>query len=325
MTKFSKNTIEKVLNNKATLYEAKVVADWFTTQEGKAYLKEIMDEEYYSNKEGDYDTSFDKKETLKEINKAINIRKKRFVFGKIAAVLIPFLLLSSVFWYVNTKLDLLGISKMQAISTGNGEKSQIIFQDGTRAYINPETTITFPEKFGFQNRSVVLNGEAYFDIAKNPNRPFIIHAKKSSVKVLGTSFLMTSYKSDENIKIVLDEGRIAFIGKNDAKKELKAGEKLIYNTETGNITVRVKHEQNSYNKEKDKLIIFENDNLKTVVKTLRRWYNVSFVVKDSALYNHSFTTTFKNNSIQEVTSELQKLSGLTFTPINKNRILIWTK
>lgn len=325
MTKPSRHIIEDVLKNKATPHDAKIVVKWFATQEGQTYLKGIMDKEHYQNTNDSDDANFNQKEILQKINKIINIQKRRFIFNRIAVVLIPLLLLSTTLWYVNTKVDLFGMAKTQTVTTTNGETLQIVFQDGTRAYINPETTITFPEKFGFNKRTITLNGEAYFDVAKNPNRPFVIQAENSLVKVLGTSFLMTSYKSDKSIKVILDEGSITFTNKNKSKKKLKAGEKLKYNKKTGDVTVSKKHEQHQYNKRKDKFIAFDDDNLETVTKTLHRWYGTSFVVKDSTAYDYSFTTSFKNNSLEEVITELQKLSSLTFTQTEGNNVIIKLK
>lgn len=136
---------------------------------------------------------------------------------------------------------------------------------------------------------------------------------------------MTSYKNDENLTIILDEGKIVFTDKNNNKKELKAGKKLKYNKKTGKITISKKHELYNYHKNNDKFIAFDNDDLKTVIQTLNRWYNVSFIVKDDTVYNYSFTTSFKNNSLAEVITELQKLSPLIFTTTTDNKVMVELK
>lgn len=325
MQKPSNHIIESVLNNNANKHDAKVVAKWFTTKEGQAYLKDLMDKEHYQYTNDSNTTNFNQKETLQKINKTINNHKRRFILNRIAVVLIPFLMLSAVLWYVNSKIDVFNTAQTKTIATVKGEKNQIVFQDGTRVYINPKTTVTFPEKFGFNSRTISLNGEAYFEVSKNPNRPFIIKTENSSVKVLGTSFLITSYKNDKNLTIILDEGKIAFTNKNNIKKELKAGEKLKYNKKTGKITISKKHELHNYHKNNDKFIAFDNDSLKTVIQTLNRWYNVSFDIKNNTAYNYSFTTSFKNNSLTEVLTELQKLSPLTFTATENNKIIVELK
>lgn len=325
MIKPSNHIIKNVLNNKATKQEAEIVAKWFATEEGQEYLKGIMDKEHYHTVNDNNDAEFNQNEILHKINTSISNRKKRLTILKIAVVFIPILIASTVLWYINSKVDLFSTAENKAITTHKGEKNQIIFQDGTQVYINPETTVIFPEKFGFNQRTITLNGEAYFNVAKNQSRPFIIKTEKSSVKVLGTSFLITSYKNDKTLTIILDEGKIAFTDKNNNKKELKTGEKLKYNKKTGKIIISKKHELHTYHKNNDKFIAFDNDSLKTVIQTLNRWYNVPFVVKDTTAYKYSFTTSFKNNSLEEVITELQKLSPLVFTITEDDKVMVKLK
>lgn len=81
-----------------------------------------------------------------------------------------------------------------------------MFQNGTHVYLNPETTITFPKKFGFSKRKITLNGKVYFDVAKNANRPFVVNLGNTSINVLGTSSKVKSYTYEPDIEVILDNG-----------------------------------------------------------------------------------------------------------------------
>ena len=197
-----KHIIDRTLDNTATPEEARQVIRWFSTPEGSRYLSSLMDEdmekiqpdceELYAER------SIPTDEMYKYIMKKIHLQqRKRFIF-RAAAILIPLLLFLGQFWYIDKRIDLFADSGYEEIYVPKGERMQLIFQDGSRATLNAETRIKYPRKFGFSERKVELEGEAFFEVSPNKGRPFIVDMKDINVKVLGTTF---DVKAREVIKI----------------------------------------------------------------------------------------------------------------------------
>lgn len=316
MKKPLENIINNVLNNTADKAEAKKVVEWFSTAEGQAYLKKRMDDEHYHKKKQKHQFEFSEEKVHQTIQRSIRKKKNRHITWRVATVLTPLVIMLSVLGYLGLKVGFFEKYDYQTVATQKGKQIQVVLQDGTHIHINPNTSITFPKKFGFSQRKIKLNGEAYFVVSENTNRPFIVDLEDSYVKVLGTSFNIKSYEEDSNIDIVLNEGSILFSTKNNISNLLKEGEKLKYNKRTGKVTISHQLQNKTYDFTKDKVILFDKDNLKTVIRTLSAWYNKSFVVKDTVIYKYSYTSSFKNASLNEIISELEKVSPIIFSQKN---------
>lgn len=233
--------IQEVLAGTSTPEVARIVAAWFATDEGAAYLAKSMDRDAVQIKQGFEELYVNHEIPSEEMFARIrrNIRQKRIrrITFRVAAVLIPFVLLIGLFVQVNTRVDLLGDSGYEEIYVPKGERLQMMFQDGTRAYINSDSRLKYPKKFALSSREVYLEGEAYFVVSKNSHRPFIVNLNGPAVHVLGTSFDVQAYPENKDITVCLDEGRVNLTLASDKKYPLKPGEKLVYNKESERCTI----------------------------------------------------------------------------------------
>lgn len=198
-----KHIIDRTLSNTATPEEARQVIRWFSTPEGANYLSSLMDEDIDTiqpgNEELYAERTIPSDEMYQYIMKRIHLQKRKRMLFRAAAILIPFLFLLGQFWYIDKRIDLFADSGYEEIYVPKGERMQLIFQDGSRAMLNAETRIKYPRKFGFSERKVELEGEAFFEVSPNKDRPFIVDLKDVSVKVLGTTFDVKAYITDPNI------------------------------------------------------------------------------------------------------------------------------
>lgn len=306
MIKPSDKIINDVLNNVGTKKQAEQVALWFATAEGQVFLKKSMDSLYYKE-EADKDVKFIEREIILPVrNKQ---RRKRLY--RAAAVLFPFIVLTISLWYISNRAPIFDSSELLTITTDKGETSQIILQDGTQVFLKPDTSISFPEHMGLFKREVQLKGEAYFEVFSDADRPFLVELEAATIEVLGTSFNVSSYPDANRIDVVLNEGSIAF--SSDSKKEnLVAGQGLKFYKKTGDLSL-FKARGNDYTLGKDSVMIFRDEPLEDILITLNRWYNVSFVVQDSLVNKLRYTTVFKNNSLDEILSELETVSLVKFS------------
>ena len=316
MNRPSDEIIDKVLNGLASKDDAKYVAEWFRTDAGQEYLSQKLDVDFLSIKEGYEDLSVGHDIPSDKMYDAVlsyirKKRNKRIVF-RVAAVLLPFVLIATLFYQLNSRVDLLGNSEYQEIYVPKGERVQFVFQDGTRAYINSDSRIYYPTQFGLFNRTIRLEGEAYFIVTPNKKRPFVVEVEKGEVQVLGTSFNVEAYPQHNHVYVALDEGKINLVPWTKKERLLHPGEKMIYDKTTGECTI-VKDEniQNVSLWRKD-VITFSDTPLSEVIERLNRWYNVEFVVEDKKALDYTYTFTSENTLLENVLRDMEKIAPVRF-------------
>lgn len=173
-------------------------------------------------------------------------------------------------------------TKMNEVVIPFGKKSQIILEDGTMVWLNAGTKLAFPTRFTGDKREVFLEGEAYFEVAHNKNLPFYVNTNEISIKVLGTKFNLSAYKTDSQIETVLLEGEVAVSGRSKLeflKSEtlLEPNQKAIYNKEQKKISVINEPDVEFAIAWTEGWFKFSKQNLNTVLNKLQRYYNVKFV------------------------------------------------
>ena len=231
------------------------------------------------------------------------------------------------------------------VSTKPGSKSKLQLPDGTQVWLNGDSKITYDENFLGETREVQLTGEAYFDVAKDKEHPFIIHTQTIDLKVLGTAFNVRSYANEKNTETSLIHGSIEVTVKNNPDKKiiLKPDEKLIIrnNLFAGNIQQKDKKLTNEgqplmvldkiHFKEKDSSatevmwvknkLAFDNEPLESIALKIERWYDVKVIVEDEKLKAIEYSGVFTDETLPEVMEAL-RLTGNFRYSINKKEITI---
>ena len=283
--------IEEVLAGIASPEDAKYVAEWFATEEGSDYLEAAMtqDSELIKNEFADLyvDHDIPSKKILEQIRKNIRIKKLKRICFRVAAVLIPVVLIVGLYMQLNSKVDLFGTSEYEEVVVDKGERIQIMFQDGTKVYINSDSKLRYPKKFALNTREVYLEGEAYFVVAKNKNRPFIVN-------------------------LSLDEGNINLTLPTEKKYPVQPGERLVYNKDNQQCTISKMNDMQRLSMWKQNVIVFKDTPLPEVIKILNRWYNVEFKVEDENVLKYVYTLTSDNTLLEKVLMDLEKIAPVKF-------------
>ncbi len=311
-----KEIVNKVLNNASSKDEAIGVLDWFADSvEGQNYLSESMDRDFYLMEESDEQDNLispiQSAKILSDINKAINRKRFNNNLFKAAAILIPFIFIIGAGLYLNTQIGFFGNSNYAEVYVPKGETMRILFQDGSEAYLNSDTKLSYPEKFGFKNRKVTLEGEAYFNVSSNKRRPFVVETEKTSVTVLGTSFNINAYSNDEQVEVVLDEGEIVFEAEN-RNYSILPSQKAIYNKANGLTTIVNLEKSLEESIWKNNVLYFSNTPLYDVLKTLNRRFNIRFVIENTNALEYTYTIASKQTTIEDILLELQKITPVRF-------------
>ncbi|WP_394772727.1 FecR family protein [Flavobacterium sp.] len=207
-----------------------------------------------------------------------------------------------------------------------GKKFKLQLSDGTLVHLNSGTTLKYPIKFIVgENRQVFLDGEAFFDVAKDKKHPFIVNADALNVRVLGTHFNVSNYPEDAATDVVLVEGSVGMYNSNenfDATKNtiLKPGYKGSFNRENTLISTKPVI-TDIYTSWINGGLTFRNMTFKNIITKLERRYNVTIVNKNEKLASEKFNASFNDESIEKVMSYFNDIHGIHYT-IKNNQILI---
>jgi ferric-dicitrate binding protein FerR (iron transport regulator) len=176
---------------------------------------------------------------------------------------------------------------------------ELILPDGSTVVLNANSKISFDKVFASNERRVVLEGEAFFDVTKKPNKPFIIETNDAEVKVLGTSFNVNANFPNKQVEVFVKTGLVELSNAKDKDNKI-----LI---EPGNIGILdnkeiTKHTNIDVNKIawKTKEIVFKEERLDDVINTLNRVYNANIICYDQAVLNLKYTSTFKDQEIDSI-------------------------
>ncbi|MBO9674346.1 MAG: FecR domain-containing protein [Sphingobacteriaceae bacterium] len=195
------------------------------------------------------------------------------------------------------------------ITTPSGGQYQVNLPDGTQVWLNAETKFDFPGHFNGKNRLVELDGEAYFEVSKDKNHPFIVKSKKQEVEVLGTHFNINSYENSSGIKTTLLEGSVKVKGSGGEKVIAPGEQSVLY----GN-TIAVNAVDPAFAIDwKNGEFRFKNESLSSIMQKLSRWYGVQFVMNVRSEQMPSFSGSVSRfDNISEVLKMLEETGNIKF-------------
>lgn len=321
--KIEGTVIDKVLDNKASLGEAREVAAWFATEEGRKYLSERLDREIGEFTEDipeDVRPPFipDMKMKQRFMNEIKRERERRSVGRKWmwgAAVLLPFIFLSLSLLFLANRTGIFSETEYAEINVPCGEQVRIILQDGSIVHLNSDSRLRYPKQFGLFNRTVELWGEGYFNVAKDENRPFKVDLQEVEVRVTGTKFNVKAYSAEPSIWVTLDEGGILFRDHNAKEYKLVPGESAEYNRQSGQCLISRPDDMDQVSAWRSNSLNFYLTPLREIIKVMERHYDVHFIVKDSAVLKNRFTLSTGKVNASDVLYDLESVSNISFTEI----------
>ncbi len=220
--------------------------------------------------------------------------------------------------------------KMNELIIPYGKKTTLMLADGTKVWLNAGSHLAFPSYFKDNTREVYLEGEAYFEVAEDTERPFHVNIDRMKVKVLGTSFNVSAYTSDSQIKTVLLEGKVAISEKSQLgffKKDviLLPYQMAVLDMQTNLLTVQNEPDILSHIGWTEGFFQFSKESLESVFTKVERYYNVNFIYDPSI--SKTFLITGKldlKDSLKEVLTVLSDLAKINYR-ISGNKIIIEKK
>lgn len=203
--------------------------------------------------------------------------------------------------------------------TESGQKLTMRLPDGSKVILNAESEISYADSFAV-NREVYLSGEAFFEVEKDPARPFFIHTLHTTTKVIGTSFNIRSYADEPETSISVITGKVLVSDHSGHEASLVPDQQGVFNSREKRLFVT------PFSREavigwKDGLIIFDNTPVPEVLSYLKKWYGVEFEVADESLLSGRYTGRYENASLQGVLNGLSYASGFKFQIKGKKVII----
>ncbi len=210
-----------------------------------------------------------------------------------------------------------------------GQISEFKLADGTRVWLNSGTRIKVPMNFDSKHRILFMEGEAFFEVAKDPKNPFYVHTIELSVKVMGTSFNVSAYQSDINSEVTLINGQVGIKERYGQRLAmLLPGQQLVYDKTTGK---KLKREVDTspYEAWRDGKMIFKDRSLEYIAERLERWYNVEIEFNCPEISQLKFTgTILKNKPLSQVLEAITLTDPVRFEiKVNtdqKNQVLLYS-
>lgn len=199
------------------------------------------------------------------------------------------------------------------VVTSVGGEYVVELSDGTRVWLNANTTFDFPVDFVRQERVVKLRGEAYFEVAKDAKRPFIVETEGTRTRVLGTSFNVKAYPDERYERTTLLEGSVEITlaestGTPSPRMVLKPGMQARWETGSRSLSVRAVDAEDAIAWRRGEFLFTEED-IQVVLQTLSRWYGVEFVSTDEKLETYTFSGMMSKDDKLGETLEILTLAG----------------
>lgn len=201
------------------------------------------------------------------------------------------------------------VAGWNTLSVPRGGEYQLLLADGTEVWLNSSSTLTFPEFFAGKERRVKLSGEAFFEVRKDTEHPFIVEVGRMEIKVLGTRFNINSYEPQGNIYTTLVEGSVE-VRNSGHYLQLNPGEQAC-----GDSYGLTKKEVNivPYVSWRDGRFTFRNTNLEEICGQLSRWYDVDIFFSSKAARNVRFTgAILKFRPLEDVIKMIEETSSVRF-------------
>ena len=289
-----------------------------TTENENAYLADLLE----NDKDGELDAYIEKtwqEAESMDVDFEVEVRVKEKIFAQIssecqekssrpwfrffraaavAAGLVAAVLLG---WHI---ADLRKPETFEMVAE-RGQKSSLTLPDGSKVWLNSASKLTYTSDYNSKDRNIILDGEAFFDVARNENLPFIVHANGMAVQALGTKFNVKAYSDETEVTAILVEGSV---------KASAAGVDLLllpyfvasYDRSTDEmVSTYVSDREHAVPWIKNE-ILFSNDSLKDIASVLERMYNVTVVFENEKIADYTYTGLIRNNSLQNI---LELISG----------------
>lgn len=302
-----KETLNRYFSGEATREEQEQVLDWVDASEENR--KELEKERLL------FDIAlFSTHKDVVRKRLSSTIRISMGIAASIAVILCCYFLVSN---YKNEEH-----LQWQSVVAPAGQKAQVTLTDGTKIWLSSKTTLRYPSNFGHANRDVTLDGEAYFEVAKNKKLPFIVQTEHNKVQVVGTHFNICAYNGSNNFETTLTEGIVDIYELNSDIATARLTEDERY-SEVNGVGTKSKISSLDFLMWREGIYCFDDMPFPAIATKLERYYNVKITILNPAMMNYRCTGKFnEQDGIIHLLKVIQQDCSFKFTFDQQKRSII---
>lgn len=304
--------LHRYIAGEATQEEKEDVARWLDADQKN--MKEFLAQRKL------YDISIWQEENSPTIKntKRWTLRNIIIGFSKVAAI---FILAISILYPFMLNKNITSPANMQTIFVPPGQRAELTLTDGTKVWLNAKTTFTFPDKFTANSREVILDGEGYFNVTKDADKPFTVKTEKYDIKVLGTEFNVTAYTGSPIFETSLLKGAVE-VSSSTTKTRIKLEPYARTYMENGTLK-KGKIEHDSYFLWKEGLLCFYDEPVGKMIEKLELYYDVRIDVQNKELLKNRYSGKFRSkDGVEHVLKVLQLSNKFTYTKDNDLNLIV---
>lgn len=239
------------------------------------------------------------------------IRRLSLEFLKIAAALLIGLAAAWQLFY--NEMD---APHTQTFYAPTGQRAELTLADGTKVWLNAGSTLRFPDRFDKDSRNVELDGEGYFDVTHDKDRPFTVQTKKFAIHVLGTEFNVRAYSNSDSYETALIEGSVE-VTMDQSERSVRLKPNEVLSMDKGKLTMGTISDHN-YFRWKEGLFCFENETVAGLIEKIEIYYDVHIDMQNKSLLNHRYSGKFRiKDGVEHVLKVLQLEHTFSYTKNDK--------
>jgi transmembrane sensor len=308
----------------------------------------IPDQEQYSNSDQMFQRIKSKLILPADAPEMINVERRRpnavAMWIRVVAAILVLTIGCAGIYYWAARLPVNQYTSLRLTQTPARVKSKVVLSDGSEVTLNSQTELKYPEEFKGKTREIYLNGEAFFDVKKDVQHPFIVHTGKMSIRVLGTTFNIRSYKNDVASETTLLKGAIevTLTDRPNDRIILKPNEKLVLKSTPMQTNITRKKSKLvaksdsintsyalttlTYLKPNDSTVVetswvnnklvFKDQEFREIAMQMERWYGIKIKFKSNQAKAYRFTGVFERETIQQALKALQMIEAFTYKQKN---------
>jgi len=239
---------------------------------------------------------------------------------KIAASLLLILGVGLGVYFTNTDVITPEIAWIEK-TTQKGQRATVTLADGTKVYLNARSKISFPEHFSGKKREVILEGEAFFEVARNVKKPFIIQSEDITTTVLGTSFNIRSFEDEPQVvSVATGKVKVNIMNSQGQPEEvvLTPNQQAFYDGKLHKKEIDI----NKFIAWKHKIIRFDDVSLAEAVSTLENWFGVSIQLKGENIKDCKISGQYINENLVNILESIEHILGIQYEFIGGRNLII---
>ena len=235
------------------------------------------------------------------------------IYSMVASILLVLGVAGTVYFALQDKANV----PMYVVSSGIQNMESVSLPDGTKVQMGPGSRLTYPASFSGKTREIRLDGQAFFDVAKNREKPFIVHTEDMSVEALGTAFELFSYNMENKMEAILLNGKIKVSVENKETNQMKEyfvspDEKILVDRQTGKISKQIVDADKYTAWRKQKILSFENEKLSMIIPRLEQWYGRKVMCQKYLADKYRFTFKVRDESLDRILFMIKASSPLQY-------------